>query len=70
MECAHPPVAIHCSTWPGVHDHGQPPVKAANRRTVRSRDPIIDSVNRRDSCCDRHPASIASNNAGSGRTRV
>jgi hypothetical protein len=70
VECAQPPVAIHSSTWPGVHDHGQPPVNAANRRTVRSREPIIDSLNRLDNCCDRHPSSIASNTAGSRRTGV
>ena len=70
MECAHPPEAIQDTSCAGFQHHGHPPVNPANRRTVRSQEPIIDSLNRRDCCWHRHPASIASNSAGSGRSGV
>jgi hypothetical protein len=70
VECAHPPASIQDSSCARLQPHGQLPVNSVNRRTVRSRDPMIDSPNRRDRCWRAHPASIASNSASSGRSGV
>jgi hypothetical protein len=45
-------------------------VNSPNRRISRSRPSISGTVSRRAACCCRHPASIASNKAGSGRSGV
>jgi hypothetical protein len=68
VECAHPPEAIQSSTCAGVHCHGQAPVNSANRRTSRTRPSTSGPNSRRAPCWRRQPSSIASNNAGSGRS--
>ena len=66
----HVPEVIQLSTCAGVHCHGHAPVNARNRRTSRTRPSTSGPLSRRAACWRCHPSSIASNNAGSGRSGV